>query len=105
MDRAARAKQFMPFAALKGFEEALRAKEKIVVPKAELSEEIRAELDRIMQDLRKFDLAKVVYFSKGEYLEITGIVSKIDKDSRYITIVDTKIDFDDIYRMEILKHN
>lgn len=105
MDRAARAKQFMPFAALKGFEEALRAKEKIVVPKAELSEEIRAELDRIMQDLRKFDLAKVVYFSKGEYLEITGIVSKIDKDSRYITIVDTKIDFDNIYRMEILKHN
>ena len=32
-----RAKQFAPFAALKGFEEALRKKEKIVVPKAELS--------------------------------------------------------------------
>ena len=34
MPRADRASQFMPFAALKGFEEALAAKEKIIVPKA-----------------------------------------------------------------------
>ena len=39
-----RAKQFMPFAALKGYEAALRAKEKIVVPKMELSEEKKEEL-------------------------------------------------------------
>lgn len=37
MSPAERAKQFMPFAALKGYEEALRAKEKVVVPKMELS--------------------------------------------------------------------
>ena len=36
MSRENRAKQFMPFAALKGLEEALEKKEKIVVPKAEL---------------------------------------------------------------------
>ena len=40
MNQAARAKQFMPFAALKGYDIALRAKEKILVPKIELSEEI-----------------------------------------------------------------
>ena len=34
-----RAKQFMPFAALKGLPEALAAKEKIAVPKTELSME------------------------------------------------------------------
>ena len=33
MDRAQRAKQFAPFAALKGFEEALREKERIIIPK------------------------------------------------------------------------
>ena len=32
-----RAKQFMPFSALKGLDEALRANEKIVVPKVEFS--------------------------------------------------------------------
>ena len=35
MNREDRAKQFMPFAALKGYPEALRKKEKIVVPKIE----------------------------------------------------------------------
>ena len=35
-----RAKQFMPFAALKGLPEALAAREKIIVPRAELSEEV-----------------------------------------------------------------
>ena len=41
MSPAERAKQFMPFAALKGYEEALRQKEKIVVEKIELSEEMK----------------------------------------------------------------
>ncbi len=36
MSREDRAKQFMPFAALKGYEEALRAKEHIVVPKTDV---------------------------------------------------------------------
>lgn len=40
-----RAKQFMPFAALKGLPDALAAKEKITVPKTELSEEMAEESD------------------------------------------------------------
>ena len=39
-----RAKQFVPFAAVKGYEEALRAKEKIVEEKIELSEERKEEI-------------------------------------------------------------
>ena len=38
MERSNRAKQFMPFDALKGFREALEEKERILVPKRELSE-------------------------------------------------------------------
>jgi len=51
MSREDRAKQFMPFAALKGYEEALRAKEKIVVPKVELSEDIKEVPDRKLQSI------------------------------------------------------
>ena len=40
-----RAKQFMPFAALKGLPDALAAKEKITVPKTELPEEMTEESD------------------------------------------------------------
>lgn len=100
MDRQERAKQFMPFAALKGYDEALREKEKIVVPKIELSEEMKEELDRKMQNITRNDIISVVYFKEGEYLQITGMVSRIDKDARILKVVGTKILFDDIYKIE-----
>lgn len=92
-----RAKQFVPFAALKGYDEALRAKEKIVVEKIELSEEKKAELDYKIQQIQKNDIVTVVYFLKDEYIKVEGMVSRIDIDARVLKIVNTKIPFDDIY--------
>lgn len=101
MSPADRAKQFMPFAALKGLPEALAAREKITVDRAELSEEMYAELDRRMHCLEKGRIATVVYFSKGEYIKITGMVSRIEKTSRLLQIVNTKIPFEDILSLEL----
>lgn len=92
-----RAKQFIPFAALKGYEEALRAKEKIVVQKIELSDEKKEELNRKLQQIRKNDIITVVYFHKNEYLQMEGMVSRIDKDACVLKVVNTKIAFTDIY--------
>ena len=97
MSREDRAKQFMPFAALKGYTEALRRKEKIVVEKQELSEEYKEALDYELRQVRRNDIITVIYFCKNEYLKITGMVSKIDETSRILKIVNTKIDFDDLY--------
>lgn len=97
MSREDRAKQFMPFAALKGYPDALRKKEKIVVPKVELSDEYKAELDRKLCQVQKNDIITVVYFYKNEYLKVTGMVSRIDETARIIKIVNTKISFEDIY--------
>lgn len=94
-----RAKQFVPFAAVKGYEEALRAKEKIVVEKIELSEERKEELDFILQQIKKNDIITIVYFYKGEYIQLEGMVSRLDKDARVIKIVNTKIPFEDIYEI------
>ena len=94
-----RAKQFMPFAALKGYEEALRAKEKIVVPKIELSEEKKEELNQKMQQVHKNDMITVVYFSQGEYLQMEGLVSRIDVTAKVLKVVNTKIAFADIYEL------
>ncbi len=91
-----RAKQFMPFAALKGLPDALAAKEKIIVPKIELSEEMAERLDRAMHGLAKGQIASVVYFHKDEYVKITGLVARIDETGRLLQIVNTKIPFDDI---------
>ena len=97
MSREDRAKQFMPFAALKGYPEALRKKEKIVVSKVEFSEEYAEILDRKLRQVKKNDIITVIYFYNNEYLKKTGMVSRIDETARVLKIVNTKILFDDIY--------
>lgn len=97
MNREERAKQFMPFAALKGYPEALRKKEKIVVPKAEVSEEYAEVLDRKLRCVRNNDIITAIYYCNNEYLKKTGMVSRVDKTARVLKIVNTKISFDDIY--------
>ena len=97
MTPADRAKQFMPFAALKGYDEALRRKEKIIVERVELSEEMKDELDRQFKQINRNDIITVVYYAEEEYLQITGMVARIDVDARYLKVVNTKIPFENIY--------
>ena len=96
-----RAKQFMPFAAVKGLEEALAAKEKIKVPKRELSEEMTGKLDQTLQSLKRGQLVTVIYYQEEEYLQLTGLVAKLDVYHGYLQIVTTKIKFDNIYELII----
>lgn len=100
MRREERAKQFMPFAALKGHTEALKKKEKIIVPKIELSQEYQEELDYKLRQVHKNDMITVVYFHKNEYLKVTGLVSRIDETARVLKIVNNKISFDDLYDIQ-----
>lgn len=93
MDRADRAKQFMPFDGLKGFREALAEKERIVVPQRDLSEEEKEELDRKFRLIQKKNIITVEYFQNGEYVKVTGMVSRIDETSKVLKIVNTKVDF------------
>lgn len=103
MSREDRAKQFMPFAALKGYPDALRKKEKIVVEKQELSEEYKEELDYKLRQIRKNDMVTVIYYCKQEYLKVTGMVSRIDETARVLKIVNTKISFEDLYEIRLEK--
>lgn len=98
-----RAKQFAPFAAIRGLQDALEKKERIIVEKIELSEEMAEELNRKMQQLEKGKIATVVYFAEDNYLKKTGIVSRIDKNSQILQIVDTKIAFEDILDIKCRK--
>lgn len=97
MTRGERAKQFMPFAALKGHTEALRRKEKIVVDKIELSEEYLESLNREMMKVKKGDIVTIIYYCKNEYLKLTGMVSRMDETAKILKIVNTRVAFADIY--------
>lgn len=105
MGREDRAKQFMPFAALKGYNDALRKKEKIVVSKMELSEDYAEELDRRLNGIQPGDMVTAVYFCRGEYLKATGMVAKLDRDSRFLQIVGNKIPLQDLYDISTEERN
>ena len=95
-----RAGQFMPFAALRGFYDLIRERERVVVPKHEIAEDKAAELSEKMKLVERGMMVKVLYYSAGEYVSVEGIVSKIDLDFRKLTIVKTEIDLDDIWDIE-----
>lgn len=94
-----RAKQFMPFSALSGLEEAIHSKERIIMDKPELSEEIAAELNRQLLRIELGSMVSVVYFSHGEYKKIVGLVARNNQNERILQVVNTKIPFSDILEL------
>lgn len=98
--KADRAKIFAPFDALRGFREALAAKEHIAVPRIELSEEAKDELDRKIREIQMSAMVTVVFFHSGDYVKTTGMVSRLDVNCRFLQIVNTKIPLDDIYDIQ-----
>ncbi len=96
MDRENRAKQFMPFDALKGLREALAEKERIIVPKHDLSEEQKEEINLKLSQVRKKDVITVEFFKNIEYVQLTGIVEQVDDINRKLVVVNTNIPFEDI---------
>lgn len=104
MDPGQRAKQFMPFAALKGFELELEKAEFRPVEKVIFSEDAAEELDRKLREVQRGDMVSVIYYKKtargGTYLARTGMVSKVDLIDRSLTIVKERIPFADLYNIE-----
>jgi mannose-6-phosphate isomerase class I len=99
--KADRAKQFIPFDALKGFKEALRAKEKIKSEKKELTEEEINEISKTLKNVNKRDIVKVIFYKNQEYIELEGMVSNIDFTLKTIKIIKEIILFDDIIVIKI----
>ncbi len=95
-----RAKQFMPFASLRGFDEQIRKKERVEIDKKTLTEEEQRVLNEKVLSLKKGDLVKVVYYLYGEYKKTTGVITAIDLTLKNITVVKTKLEFEDIYSLD-----
>ncbi len=85
-NRIARAKQFLPFDALKGLQEALKEKEIEYEEKKELSEDTLAELNNKFNQIEKGSFVKIRYYRNGRYSEIKGIVTYIDYIKKRIQV-------------------
>ena len=108
MSREERAKQFSPFAALKGHTEAIASEERIFSQRAMLSEDQKKVLDgrfqqikeryegkeRVEVELKRF--LPVLDEDNGYLVTVKGIVRKIDIDGRLLDIEGERIPFSDI---------
>ena len=101
MPRSRRAKQFMPFDALRGLKEAIAAKERVTEPRRCLSDDTIAEINDVLLNLQKGQIITVVYYGIYEqaYLQLTGPVVKVDPYWHSIQIDRISIDFSEIYEL------
>lgn len=99
--KADRARQFMPFAALTGYYEVIKQREKIIEPRKELSEDEAEILSDKLNKVQKGMLITLTYYKEDCYEILTGLVSNIDSIYRTITIVKTKIAIDDVCDIRI----
>ena len=84
--RISRAKQFLPFDALKGLQEALREKEIEHEEKIELSEETLSELNNKFNKIEKGSKVKIKFYKNNKYIEIIGIITDIDYIKKKIQV-------------------
>lgn len=102
MTRQDRAKQFMPFDAMKGLQEALRDREEKHnrVDRRERGEDALNALAIEITRLERGDKIKILYYHSFHEIEKVGTVEKIDMVYRYIVFAGEKIVFDDIYELK-----
>lgn len=102
LSREERARQFMPFDALKGFNEALREKEKEYEERRELSEEEINKISEKLKNLDKGNEVNIIYYFNKRYITENIVIKEINKlKQRIVTENEKNIRFDDVLRIEI----
>lgn len=106
-----RAAQFSPFAALTGYDSAIKETARLTDTRVELDEYSKADLNEklcIIQDqIDQQPEVSITYFqadimkSGGAYITVTGCVKKIDEYKHAVVMLDaTKIMIDDIFEID-----
>lgn len=94
-----RARQFLPFNALTGYYQMIMEKQRVAESKKELSEDEATVLSNKLKNLHRHDLVSVTFYDKDAYITKTGMITDIDFTFQTLTIVKTKIPFQDILRL------
>ena len=98
-----RAKQFLPFDALKGFYEAINYENIVKKNKKILSEDIYNNLNKKINNIHKGDTITIKYYFNFDYVKTTGIVKKIDKVYNKIYILNSIVDLENVIDIKLYK--
>lgn len=106
-----RAAQFAPFAALTGYDNAVKETARLTKRKIELNDELKEiinnKLNYIEKNIKDKNIISVTYFIKdekkdgGRYENYSGIIKRINNVEEYIKFEDNKIiNFNDILSVD-----
>lgn len=95
-----RARQFAPFAALKGYREMAREREFVPEARHDMTRERALALSEVVSHLRKGDVVRVVRYKDGAYQELRGTVAKVDETFRTLTVGSEHVRFEDVFSIE-----
>ena len=98
---ADRARQFMPFAALTGYFDLIRERQRVVQPFHELTEDEAEALSRKMAWVKKGTMVEICYYDRDAYVRRKGMVSRIDEVERAIWVVKERVPFDMILDIQV----
>ena len=111
MPLAKRAAQFSPFAALTGYEDAVRESARITLPPPNLADDEQELLDRSLQQVMAAPSPKaaITYFvadaykDGGRYETRTAVIKRLDHAHQQLVLQDgTRIDLSHIVRIQPL---
>ena len=109
MPLAKRAAQFSPFAALTGYEDAVRESARITLPPPNLADDEQELLDRSLQQVMAAPSPKAVityfvadaYKDGGRYETRTAVIKRLDSVHQQLLLEDgTRIDLSHIVRIQ-----
>lgn len=100
MSTADRAKQFLPFAALKGFEEAVIKRQKLDFEPVILGEDAAAELDAKIRALAKGDTVRIIYYANREFKEVRGRLKAVNETSGLLELEREKIEINSMISLD-----
>ena len=103
MTREERAKQFLPFSAVRGLEEALEKKRAALFhsEKPILAPDRENEIDRVLRTLKKGDRIKIVYYIGDEEIIETNVVKAISSEKRALALDKGSVGFDAIISISV----
>lgn len=98
MPASQRAKQFMPFAAVKGLEKAIAEQDQLLnrVHEVELGEEQVKRINEKLNLLKKGNTVSICFYKDGYYCTHTGIVDRFDPIRREILVEGVRIVIENI---------
>ncbi len=97
-----RAKQFLPYASLRGFDEIVKRKGEIKEARRELAEDAAEELSRTLSSLVPGARISLVYYTGERYVELLACFREVDMLAGDVVTDEGRIPLVDLFSLDVL---